>query len=90
MSIDQYYLDKVDGWKSMPNWIDNKKSFKEFCAEYKMNYGLFSGYIPYIEKMKSNDERSRFIDKKITECEKALTDQKNLLALNYNKIESNY
>ena len=75
---DPYYTIKEEGWKHMIDWVDcistNNTSFKDFCMKHQMDYILFSGYVPYIEKMKSDTERLAFIYKQLHKCEMQLAD----------------
>lgn len=71
--IDPYYTIKVDGWKYMINWVGTTNtSFKDFCMNNRMDYILFSGYVPYIEQMGSDTERLAFVYKQIHKCEQQL------------------
>ena len=81
--VDPYFLQKVHGWNSMILWINsNKPSFRDFCKNNKMDYMLYMGYIPFLQKMNSDEDRLIFITKKINHCENALQEE-------YNRIESN-
>uniref|UniRef100_A0A6C0D8H4 Uncharacterized protein n=1 Tax=viral metagenome TaxID=1070528 RepID=A0A6C0D8H4_9ZZZZ len=72
---DPYYTIKVEGWKHMIDWISSTHiSFKDFCKNHKMDYILFSGYLPYMEKMETNGERLRFVNKQINKCETQLNE----------------
>jgi hypothetical protein len=66
---DPYYTIKVEGWKHIIDWIDLVKtrniSFKEFCKNNRMDYILFSGYVSYMDKMKSDEERLAFVHKQL-------------------------
>lgn len=70
---DPYYLTKVNGWTNMINWITTKNiSFKEFCMNNQMDYILFSGYVPYMTQMGSDEERLAFVNKQINKCQQQL------------------
>jgi len=72
---DPYYTIKVDGWKHMIEWIETTDiSFKEFCMKYKMDYILFSGYMSYMEKMASDEERLTYVHKQLHKCELQLNE----------------
>ena len=72
---DPYYTIKVEGWKHMIDWISTTNiSFKDFCMNHKMDYILFSGYLPYMEKMSSEQERLAFVNKQLHKCEAQLNE----------------
>ena len=72
---DSYYNTKVDGWMHMINWVTTKNiSFKDFCMKNKMDYILFSGYVPYMTQMESDDKRLAFVNKQINKCQQQLED----------------
>jgi len=70
---DPYYTIKVEGWKHMIDWITTKDiSFKDFCMKNRMDYILFSGYLPYMEKMASDEERLAFVNKQLQKSQQQL------------------
>ena len=79
--IDPYYTIKVEGWKHIIDWVRLTKrkdiSFKEFCKNNRMDYILFSGYVSYMEKMDSDEERLAFVHKQLRRCEDQLNDYNN-------------
>uniref|UniRef100_A0A6C0IHU0 Uncharacterized protein n=1 Tax=viral metagenome TaxID=1070528 RepID=A0A6C0IHU0_9ZZZZ len=78
---DPYYTIKVEGWKYIIDWIDLVKtrniSFKEFCKNNRMDYILFSGYVSYMDKMKSDEERLAFVHKQLHRSQCQLNDYNN-------------
>ena len=82
---DPYYTEKVKGGTHMIEWITATNiSFKDFCMKNKMEHMLFSGYIPYMENMRSDEERMKFVTKQITKCDIAL--KNHLLSIENNTM----
>ena len=76
---DNYYITKIDGWKHMINWITTKDTlFKNFCMNNHMDYILFSGYVPYMNQMSSDEVRLTFVMKQIHKYEEQLIDYQSI------------
>jgi len=77
---DPYYTIKVEGWKHIIDWVRLRTtniSFKEFCKNNRMDYILFSGYVSYMDKMKSDEERLAFVHKQLHRSQCQLNDYNN-------------